>query len=506
MIELRHKNLSPSAFARAAQDGLTWLGPLPTVFFLSLLLSYLALQGKVTPNADGMLYVDAARLLAAEGLDSARRLYDWLFLSALIAGLSSITGMEFQAAAFVLAALKVALVCVVLVAITRDLYPSATWAAVAVVLALPALSNYRDFIVREHGSWLFTLLSMLMLIRWCRQKRMLLVFGSQFSLLVATLFRPESLAFLVVPFLWVMFSRRPELSWRDLCSFLILPGLGAVALLVAVVGFDVQLAGKILEQLQAANLAEQLGTFRTAADRVGSQLSHYVMGSDARRLLFFGLLSLIPIKFLTNLGLFVVPFFYAQGRQNRVEWLGVPGVVPLLWASGVYALILAGLVFEVYFMQARFVALLNLLFVPVLAFGFARLWLISGRWRWLILLLALVSVIDGVYSSSPPKTRFADAADWIVEESGLDKQRVFYGSVEVAYLAGVVHRVHPSFGCGKDGVLPREECWQEFDAYVVAPGSADDQFLIDLERRGFALLREFSDARKRSIYVFERVE
>lgn len=474
------------------------------VFVLSLLLSCLALMGKVTPNADGMLYVDAARLLLSDGLAAARQLYDWLFLSVLIAGLSSVTGLELQASAYLLAAVFMALLGVVLVGMCRDLYPQATWAAVVVVLALPALNNYRDFIIREHGSWLFTLLSLWLLIRWVGSRRWLLVFGSQVSLLVATLFRPESLAFLSVPFLWLLFSRRSGLSWRDLGPFLILPGVGVVVLVVAVIGFDVQIAGKIIKQLQAANLAEQMAAFHAAADRVGGQLSPYVMGTDARRLLFFGLLSLIPIKLLANFGVLLVPFAYAQGKQNRSEWLSPSGMSPLLWASALYALILAGLVFEIYFMQARFLALLNLLLLPMLAFGLWRLWLVAGRWRWLIGALALVSVVDGVYTSSPPHSRYQDSADWILNER-LDRQRIFFESPEVAYLTGTVHRIHPSMSCSSRALLLEgADCQGRFDAYVIRSGWEGDDVLAWAEANGFSLLKEFTDRRRRVVYIFER--
>lgn len=485
--------------------GLEAVGPLPVVFVLSLVLSYLAILGKITPNADGILYVDAARLLLSDGLTAARQLYDWLFLSALIAGLSSVTGLELQVVAHLLAAVLVALVGVVLVAVTRELYPAATWAAVVVVMALPALNNYRDFIIREHGSWLFTLLSLWLLIRWVTSRRLILVFASQLSLLVATLFRPESLAFLSVPFLWLLFARRPDLSWRDLGPFLILPAVGGVLMLVAAVAFDMQLAAKITKQLQAANLSDQIGAFRDAADRVGAQLSHYVMGTDARRLLFFGLLSLIPIKFLTNLGFCIIPFAYVQGKQGRGEWMQPAGVAPFLWAAGLYAVILAGLVFEIYFMQARFLALLNLFFVPVIALGLFNLWRVAGKWRWLIAALAVISVVDGVYSSSPPKKRYSDAATWLKEQD-VDKQRVFYGSPEVAYLVGVVHRIHASNACGTAAVFPGRACWGKFDLYQMVSDKNDTVFVRSIEEQGFSLVREFSDDRGRSVYVFKQLD
>ena len=489
---------------RRAICALRAAGPLPLVFFMSLVLSYLALRGKVNPNADGILYVDAARLLLSDGLRAAQQLYDWLFLSVLIAGLSAVSGLDVQSAAYLLAAVLMAMVGVALVGITRELYPAATWAAVAVVLALPALNNYRDFIIREHGSWLFTLVSLWLLIRWGRSKGLLLVFGSQLSLLVAALFRPESLAFLSVPFLWLLFSRRSDLSWRDLRQFLILPACGVLALLVAVVGLDVSIiAGKLLRQLQAANLPAQLDAFYAAADRVGEQLSHYVMGADARRLLFVGLLSLIPIKFFTNLGLFSVPFLYAQGKQSRVEWTKGGHAVPLLWAAGLYTVILAGLVFEIYFMQARFLALLNLFFVPILALGLLRLWQVAGKWRWLVAFLAVVSAVDNVYTSSPPNTRYEDSAAWILEER-FDRQRIFYEPPEVAYLSGAVHRIHPSQSCMSRALLLTSECQERFDLYVIRSGWGGDELLSWAEANGFVLLREFSDRRKAVVYVFER--
>src|SRR5690554_3253612 len=111
------------------------LGPVRTAFLASIALSLVAMIGLTAPNSDGMLYVETALAFKQDGLDAARRLFDWLTMPILIAALSSITGLEAQAAGHVLSTLLLAGCCALLVACTRELVPHAAWPALAIALA-----------------------------------------------------------------------------------------------------------------------------------------------------------------------------------------------------------------------------------------------------------------------------------------------------------------------------------------------------------------------------------
>lgn len=478
------------------------IGPFWTVFLGSLLLSVVAVWGKITPNNDGMLYVEAALLFQAGGLATATQVYDWVFLSVLIGLLANFTGLATETAAYLLSAFLLASLGAVLVGVTRELSPQAAWAAVVVVLVLPALNNYRDFIIREHGSWLFSLLAIWLMIRWARHRRWTLAVGSQLLLVIAALFRPESLAFLAVPFLWLVWQVRSREDLRQLAQFAVLPVIGAGALIVLIVATDLGIAAKVLRQLSAIDLPAQVLKFQLASERVWPQLSDYLRGRDAERVLFFGLLALIPIKFVTNLGVLALPMLRPTMWQSRLlEWRTA---APLAWAFALYAVVLAALVLDIFFMQARFVALLNIFAVPVLAVALHRLWQDWPRFRWVVLTIATVAALANVISTTPKHLRYLDTVTWLSAQQ-IDPTQVYFDEPAIGYLVGVGRSNNASPGFRGARVLLEEAIAEDrFELYVLTGKAGDDELLAWGETNGLTLLAEFSDQRRDRVYVFRK--
>lgn len=478
------------------------IGPLRAVFIASILLSILAIWGEISPNNDGMLYVEAAQLFQQGGLDAARQVYDWLFFPVLIATLSSLTGLLPEAAAYTLATLLQAALGVVLVACTRKLYPQATWAAVVVVLALPALNNYRDFIIREHGAWLFTFVSLWLLFLWNERRTWWIAVASQASVLVAFLFRPECLIFLGVPFLWIMLRWREPGMLRSALHFVAAPLVAMLVLASSTFVWEaeVEVANKISSQLQVLNIAKQAERFDATAQRVGLELSPHVMGEDANRLLFVGLLSLIVIKFVSNFGVFVVPAWrawltdrHARGSSTNIQ--------ALIWAAALYFCVLAAMILSKYFMQARFVAFLNLLAVPMVAWGLWRVWHLWPRWRWLVVALVFVTAGDNVISTSPKKNRYPDAAAWVTAQS-IDSNRIYFESAVVSYLAGMGYWSHPSHAVSSRHMLAQALEENRFDLILLS-GRPDDVKLMTWAREHeLSRVAVFTDERNRAVYAF----
>lgn len=476
------------------------MGPLTTVFATSVLLSIFAIWGKINPNNDGMLYVEAAQLFQQGGLEAARQVYDWLFLPVLIAFVSSITGLQAETAAYVLGTLFHAVLGVLLVDCTRRIYPQATWAAIVVVLALPAFNNYRDFIIREHGAWLFTFMSLWLLVQWNERRSWWLVFASQASVLLAFLFRPEALIILGVPFLWLVWHiRRPE-ARRGLIQYSTLPALGLAALAIIALSGDLAVTGKLAHQLQSINIAAQGDGFRAAAERVGSQLTPLVQGRDAERLLFFGLLSLIAIKLLTNFGVFVVPFYRAIWVDRR-ERLRSPALAPLFWSAVLYGATLVVFVLSSFFVQARFVAFLNLLAVPVLAWGLWRIWSIWDRWRWIIISIALVTAVSNVVSSSPKKTRYIDAAAWVVTQN-ISPDRIYFEEPVISYLADMGYYSHRSTHFPTRDLVAEALVEKQFDLLLLAGAPVDMDLYAWAREQNLKSIKVFSDDRSRAVHAF----
>lgn len=413
----------------------TWMrsiGPLRTAFVGSLLLSWLALQGSLI-NRDGIHYVDAARALLEPVAGISGTGFDWQFLPVLMAGLSALTGLRPETAGHLLNALMLAGACSLLVAIVRRRLPEAAWAACLVVLAMPAYNGYRNELLRECGFWFFCLLAFWLAMRWQDAPRWREAIACQLALGLAALFRLEAVVFYPALMLWQAFAAPAGQRLRRVLMLGSLPLAGAILAGLLVGSGVVALPHRVGFYLEAANPLHKLQLLGEAAERMsGSVLGKYSR-EEATYVLFFGLLSIIPVKFLKMAGVFVVPLAYACVAQPLRTALS--RWQPLPWAFLAYALVLAAFVTHQFFLVGRYVSLLNLLAVPVAAAGLALLMQRFPRWKWLMAALALATMAANVVSLSPRKTHIVEAGRWLGANAH-DAARVGVDNARLAYYAG----------------------------------------------------------------------
>ena len=478
-----------------------YVGPVWGAFCGSILLSLIAVFGAVTPNNDGMLYVEAARVFQESGLAAAREVFDWVFLPVLISVVSSLSGLEASTAAYVISALFLAGVCSLLVACAREQFPDAGWAACAVVLAIPALNNYRDYIIREFGAWFFVVLALWLALRWIRTRGWGLALLAQGSICVAALFRLECLIFLAAFPLWQLRSVREDGGVRRLALMSAMPLVGALslgALLMSGVG---GLSERLIYQLSALDLFSKDSDFGRAVDLFSDSVLNRYSADEATTILLFGLLSIIPVKLLSNLGVFVLPAFSAAGRLRPRDLCSERSS---LWAIAfvLYALVLSVFVLKQFFLTSRYVAPLAIFLVPFVSLGALSLYRRLPRYRWVLVVSVVLLALANVISTSPPKTRYLDAADWLRQQN-LEESRVYLEPREVAHLVGWSFR-HAQRGLsGRAAVL---EAIAAGDIEIaMLDGREGDSSVTDWAAdNGLAVLQVFVDGRGRAIYVIGR--
>lgn len=482
------------------------LSPVWTAFMVSALLSLIALAGSVAPNNDGMAYVETARVYQTGGWQAAQALFDWnalarTFMAVLMAHVAEVTGLGVQAAGYLLSAAFLAGTCALLVAITRMQFPTAAWAACAVVLALPGLNNYRDYIIREFGAWFFIFLGFWLALRWASRPTWWSGLLAQVALAVAALFRPEALLLLLALPLWQLACWREGSAGRSLLMIAGLPIAGFLLLLVAMLFIDLE--GRLgPSPLTHMNVAEKTHAFTSATQNLSAMLPQW-SADEAGRILFFGLLAILPLKLLANLGLFVLPAVFAFRHEAHAR---LRAWAPLSWAFALYTLVLMVFVLERLFLTSRHVTLLSLLAVPWVAVGLqalcARRPQVSLAVAGLVLLLALANVI----STSPRKTHLTQAADWL-RQHHIAEARQYVGDAEIAYLAG-----HSFLAAGQKlaggplelDALASAFARDELDvALVPAPLAVSDAMHAWAAEQGLKVLR-FDDGGKRAVYVFQR--
>lgn len=480
-------------FYEFLRSGADFRGPAMAAFFLSLILSFIAICGSDDLNRDGMLYVDAARALLNEGWEAARARFDWLFLSALIAGVSFITGLEPELAGYILSALLLATACALMVLISGRTLLGSAWAACLIVLAMPGFNEYRDQLLREFGFWCFTLLALWCALRWFERPTWFGAISGQVALMMAAAFRVEALAFFPIIIGWQLYVRRANLSLNVIGGVLILPVLAVVLVSTALsLGFF-DLDGRLRLYLSMINLtakgrqlAAQVEAFRTA---VLPELAH----GDAHYMLLIGVLSAIPVKFLKGLGVFVVPLIFALHRGWRVPAASLLGGV-----FAVYVLILCAFASEMLFVTGRYVSFLTLLIVPLVAFGAM---LMVSRWprmQWAFVLIALVVSLDNVVSLSESKPQFRQAGAWLVQNVS-EPGDIYIEDIRVRYYSG-----HPLIQPPRREVAMRLPRRAQYRLFVIEwPGELGEEPLSDwLRRHQMGLVKRF-DGRGADVLVLK---
>lgn len=192
---------------------------------ISMVLSYWIDHQIILLNPDAICYLQSAQMVS-HGLSSAMSLCDqsqWPFYSILIAGFVKITTLSYESAALTLNSLFslfTVLVFMRIVALFSD-NKRILWLAAFVILFAHEYNALKEEIIRDHGFWLFYLLSIFFLLQYITQKKVVYAVGFSSSLIVATLFRIEGAIFLLcMP--WLIWFDYKESLLARLKSFLYL--------------------------------------------------------------------------------------------------------------------------------------------------------------------------------------------------------------------------------------------------------------------------------------------
>lgn len=413
------------------------ISPAWTAFLGSLVLSLIAILGTSEPNRDGMLYIETARLFSESGLAAAKANFDWVVFPILIACMSKISGIGYETASYLLNALLLAGVCTTLVRITEELDSRATWSACLVALALPAINHYREFLIREFGFWLFCLLAILFALRWARRPNWAGGLIVQASIAAACLFRLEAGAFFAALALWQILATG---SWRQrlqrLSMLVWLPVVGVMLGAALMLSGQADLGGRVSSYAAAANPIALTAKFKLAANRFADTVLNHYSKEEAASILFFGLISMIPKKFLEMSGAFIIPqiyFFWTDSPRRRIA-----GYQPIGWFFTVYCIVLTAFLTVNLFLSARYVTLLNILTVPLIAVGLRGLVDRLPGWRYAIVGFVMLLAIANAVSLSPKKTQYRDAGQWLAANA-FASSTTYIDDSRTGYYAGPTH-------------------------------------------------------------------
>lgn len=406
--------------------GFEMLGPRATVFLVSLLLSLVAAwQGTV--NRDGMWYVETAGAFLEGGISAAFDSFFWPFLPILMGLVSQTTGLGLETSGYLLNAFFMAGASALLVTCAARMFPEAVWYISLVLLALPGFNAYRDELLREYGCWFFVMLSFWLALRWSDKPRWLPALGIHASLIVAALFRTEALVFFPALILWQAFEAPAGERWRRLAMIGGVPVIGLATLLA------LYASGQLGSDRLARDLSRfSVGRFDAKALAMAPAFIDYAR-DQARTVLFFGSLAIVPLKFIGKMGIFILPLLYAFRDQSLRTMLGRSRL--FAWAFLVHALVLCVFVLDMQFLSGRYLGLLLAFSAPLTGYGFWRLMQRFPAWKIPMVVLALLVMAGNVVSLGPAKQHFVEAGNWLARNAS-DSPRVYIESSRAAYYAG----------------------------------------------------------------------
>lgn len=474
--------------------------PIWAAFFGSLVLSWVALQGSGTLNNDGITYVEAARGFVTNGYTGLFSTFDWPLLSLMMAGLGNLAGVSFESAGHSINALFLAGMCALMVDLVRQRHPEATWVACLVVLSIPGINGYRDQLLREYGCWFFSVLAFWFAIRWeqagFRWREALLCQG---SLILALLFRFEAALFFPALAFWQLFSAaRGERVGRLLKIGFLPIAAGSILVIAYVIGVFA-IPARLMEYLHAVDTSDASRLSQQAAKLIESGILPKYSKDEAGYILFFGLLAVVPLKFISTLGVFSIPFFYPFiGRPLREP---VDRWMPLVWAFLAHLIALAGFAVYKLFVLARHAGPLALLAVPVVADGILLLLKRFPRWKLAIIAASLLTMAANVITSGPGHLHVREAGLWI-EQNIQESDRVFVEDPKVTYRAGwrrTALRVMPMSRQEIEGAVAEGR----FDTLVLSQARKKPSIEPWLARNGWTVMRRFENGAGDAVVVVD---
>ncbi|MYE98635.1 MAG: hypothetical protein F4234_00305 [Gammaproteobacteria bacterium] len=421
----------------------------------SLLLSVYAGFTVPVPNDDAFVYIRTAQLFQQDGIAAAFDHYAWAGYSVLI-GLTAAAGLELFTAAYLLNGLFFSILTFAFVSICREFSQDRFLLALAAltILLFPEINEYRFQILRDSGFWAFVMLGMWWLIRYGAEGSWKFCLYYCGALLLAAIFRPEAMLYLLAAPLCLLFDRRHERAERYLLCFRV-QGVAVAALLLC---FLAGLAFNLDLFQQAAALASAYAPFLQSLFDPGGQemaaMAEAIFGEHAatysgRYLPFFllaGLMVILAAELLYAVGM---PFSLILIWGCWKKWL-LPDrdmALPVIAFTVVNLLVVLAFLLVTRYLTSRYAMVFSLglaLAVPFTAREMlariapgTRLAAGNRLAPGLLVLFFVFSAVDSYYTFGRSKSYIGDAVEWLNDNSG-ETAQLLTNNRAVAYYSGMV--------------------------------------------------------------------
>ncbi len=400
-------------------------------FVGSLLLSCIALLGVDVLARDAAFYMDISQQVAQHGLSRGWANFDWPWFTFLLAGTHVLFRLPMETAAHLWGALFLAGTCALMVDCVRQRAPKAAYWACLVVLAMPAVNQFRDDIIREFGFWFFCTLALWLTMRWSDRGGWWQAIAVHAAIFLGALFRLEAVVLYPAMLLWQLPGLRYAAGRRAFAQLFWLPVLALIGLLVVVFVAHVQIRRLdiYIDMLRPGTL---FGAFNQLSRQFADSLIYKYSADEAGRIIFFGLVASLVIKFISLMGPFSLPFL--QARQWRAFALYWRDFRLAAWIALAYLAVLMIFYVRMQFLNGRYLSELNLLTVPLYALLLTAFAQACPRLAKCLAGVGLLVMLSNVLSLGAAKTQYFQAAHWVAEHTAPDAA-IYYEDGRVSYYA-----------------------------------------------------------------------
>ncbi len=427
--------------------------PLNTLYLTGIVLSVLASVVLITSdpllNTDGVLYLRMAQAYIESGYSAAAELYPRAFYSVLIAQTHMLTEVSLVNSAHLLNTAFYALLVSGFVCLVRELGGNnrTLWIALATILLLPHLNEYRHYVIRDAGYWALSIWSIIAFFRYYKSHQLSALLTWLTLAIFASFFRPEaislfSLALCLLPQLKAKTRTRTKIKTQLPIAALLTTALIAslAGLLVAIAGKDValQLASEPFYTVKE-HTHELVSNFDLLANNFGETTLNRYSDDHAHPALFIALEYILFAHLFDAIGWPLILLLIATVVSHRKQKFQWENTAPIFLLILVNVFILNITVIDRQFLQSRHCALLVLnlaLFIPFLIERLiANGSLVKNKLRLSgATLFVLYLFLDSFVSFGHSKNHIFEAAQWLQKET--PKNSVIYtNSTQLAWLA-----------------------------------------------------------------------
>lgn len=392
-------------------------------------------------NRDGVLYLSAAREFTRHHFTEGLALYPWPFYSGMIAGLSALTRLTVENSAFLLNAGLMGLLAGGFINLIRTLGGTRTiqWLAVLIFMIHTGLNDYREYVIRDFGCWAFLIWSLVFLCKIHSQARWSSILGWTLCAGSMLLFRPESIIWLTLGPLALLYSCQ-DLSFKSRLVRVIQTqslfiGFGLISL-IAILVLGIKLPANKLHELSGAifyffNSGFQ--AYELKAEGLSALMSEHFKTDHALVVLGFALVfygSYLLLKLFSPLYSILLGYGIYRRPLIRSEaaWI-------LIWALMIYTSMFLGFLFQSYFISSRYMipwVLIAMVWVP---FSLYALWpRLTQPLKILLGLVLAFMCFKGVIHFGYSKAYLKDAGLWIAQNTP-SETLVYSPSTQVAFYA-----------------------------------------------------------------------